>query len=62
MDLLELDGVSDIEKQLNNKIKFKLNRLKERLGNEWYESIRRTNNKNMPCMRETLYSHTTMGL
>lgn len=32
-DLLELDGVSDIEKQLNNKIKFKLNRLKERLGN-----------------------------
>ena len=32
-NLLELDGVSDIEKQLNNKIKFKLNRLKERLGN-----------------------------
>lgn len=32
-DLLELDGVSNIEKQLNNKIKFKLNRLKERLGN-----------------------------
>lgn len=30
-DLLELNGVSDIEKQLNNKIKFKLNRLKERL-------------------------------
>lgn len=29
--LLQLDGVSDIEKQLNNKIKFKLNRLKERL-------------------------------
>lgn len=33
-DLLEMDGVSDIEKQLNNKIKFKLNRLKERLGHE----------------------------
>jgi NTP pyrophosphatase (non-canonical NTP hydrolase) len=32
-DLLELDGVADIEKQLNNKIKFKLNRLKERLEN-----------------------------
>jgi NTP pyrophosphatase (non-canonical NTP hydrolase) len=32
-DLLELDGVSDIEKQLNYKIKFKLNRLKERLEN-----------------------------
>lgn len=33
-DLLEMDGVSDIEKQLNNKIKFKLNRLKERLENK----------------------------
>ena len=33
-DLLELDGVSDIEKQLNNKIKFKQNRLKERLEHE----------------------------
>lgn len=33
-DLLELDGVSDLEKQLNYKIKFKLNRLKERLENE----------------------------
>ena len=31
-DLLELEGVSDIEKQLNYKIKFKLNRLKERLN------------------------------
>ncbi len=30
-DLLELDGVSNIEKQLHYKIKFKLNRLKERL-------------------------------
>lgn len=33
-DLLEMDGVTDIEKQLNNKIKFKLNRLKERLEDE----------------------------
>lgn len=33
-DLLELDGVSNLEKQLNNKIKFKLNRLKERLEHE----------------------------
>lgn len=33
-DLLELDGVSDIEKRLNNKIKFKQNRLKERLEHE----------------------------
>ena len=33
-DLLELDGVSDVEKQLNYKIKFKLNRLKERLEHE----------------------------
>lgn len=32
-DLLECDGVCDLEKQLNNKIKFKLNRLKERLEN-----------------------------
>lgn len=30
-ELLELDGASNIEKQLNKKIKFKLNRLKERL-------------------------------
>lgn len=30
--LLRLDGVSNIEKQLNYKIKFKLNRLKERLN------------------------------
>ena len=29
--LLEFDGVCDWEKRLNNKIKFKLNRLKERL-------------------------------
>jgi NTP pyrophosphatase (non-canonical NTP hydrolase) len=33
-DLLELDGVPDWEKQLNNKIKFKLNRLKERVEND----------------------------
>ena len=32
-DLLECDGVSDLEKQLNDKIKYKLNRLKERLEN-----------------------------
>jgi NTP pyrophosphatase (non-canonical NTP hydrolase) len=32
-DLLECDGLSDLEKQLNNKIKFKLKRLKERLQN-----------------------------
>ena len=32
--LLKLNGVSDIEKQLNNKIKYKLNRLKERLEKE----------------------------
>ena len=34
-DLLERDGVSNIEKQLNYKIKFKLNRLKERLENDY---------------------------
>ena len=32
--LLKLDGVSDITKQLNNKIEFKLNRLKERLNSK----------------------------
>ncbi len=32
--LLKLDGVSDLEKQLNNKIKFKINRLKERLDSK----------------------------
>ena len=29
--VLELNGASNVEKELNNKIKFKLNRLKERL-------------------------------
>ena len=32
--VLELEGVSDMEKQLNNKLKLKQNRLKERLENE----------------------------
>ena len=32
--VLELNGASDVEKQLNKKIKFKINRLKARI-NEW---------------------------
>ena len=34
VDLLESDGVSNVEKEINNKIKFKINRLKERLEDE----------------------------
>jgi NTP pyrophosphatase (non-canonical NTP hydrolase) len=33
-EVLKLDGVSKVEKEINNKIKFKINRLKERLENE----------------------------
>jgi NTP pyrophosphatase (non-canonical NTP hydrolase) len=33
-EVLKLDGVSNIEKEINKKIKFKLNRLKERLEDE----------------------------
>ena len=32
--VLKLDGVSKVEKEINNKIKFKINRLKERLEHE----------------------------
>ena len=33
-EVLKLDGVSKVEKEINNKIKFKINRLKERLEDE----------------------------
>jgi NTP pyrophosphatase (non-canonical NTP hydrolase) len=33
-EVLKLDGVSNIEKEINKKIKFKINRLKERLEDE----------------------------
>ena len=33
-EVLKLDGVSNIDKEMNNKIKFKINRLKERLEDE----------------------------
>jgi hypothetical protein len=58
-----MDGVSDIEKQLNNKIKFKLNRLKERLGHKWDEFIYRTNSsKDMSSMRQAFYTYSSMDL